>query len=86
MHDAVDAPVYGASLIVGAAKIHALRTFLIFGDMDGVLDQLVNTFVFGCGDRHDGNAERFLHLIDQDGTAVFAHFVHHIERNNHGNV
>ena len=39
-------------MVVLVAEVLAYRGFLIFGDVDGVVDKLIDTFVFGSGDRY----------------------------------
>ena len=49
------------------------------------LYQFFDTFVFRSTDGHNGNAQGFGHFFHVDGTAVVADFVHHVQRQNHGN-
>ena len=83
VHDAVQAPVYGPTVIVLVAEILTDRGFLVFRHMDGVVYQFGNTFVFGGRNGHHGQTEDFLHFIHEDTASIVAHFVHHVERQNH---
>ena len=55
MHNRMETSMYGA-VFNAAAKIHPPRTFLIFGYMERMADQLVNALVVDCGDRDYGDA------------------------------
>ena len=86
VHDAVETAVHGAVVILWVAEVCPSGALLVLGHMDGVLHQLFNAFILKRRDGDDRNAQHLLHLVDTDGTAVFPHLVHHIERQNHGNV
>ena len=79
VHDAVQTTVYGAAMVVLVAEVLTNGCFLILRDVDGVVDQLVDTFVFRSGDGHHGQTEYQLHLIHHDAAAIVAHLIHHIE-------
>ena len=86
MHDGVDAAMHGAAVLIVFAEILALWFFLIFCDVDGVVDELVDALVFRGGDWHDWHAELFLEGVDVDGAAVGVDFVHHVEGDDHGDA
>ena len=86
MHDRMDTAVHGAPYVICTAEINASRFLLIFRHMDGMADHFVNALIFCGGDRNYRNAEKTFHFIDENGTPVFPHFVHHVERHHHGNV
>ena len=67
-------------------EINCLRTFLIFCYMNGMLYQFINSFILCRRNRDDRDSQHILHLIDQNGTAVFPHLIHHIQRKNHRNI
>ena len=82
----VQTAVHRAALFVGGAEVVPLGFFLIVGDMDGVLDKLVNALVFRGGYRHDGHAEHRFQCIDIDRAAVRGQLIHDIERHHHRNI
>ena len=46
MHDGVQAAVYRAAVLIGVAIVDFLGALLIFGHMEGMRHQLVNTLIF----------------------------------------
>ena len=86
MHDAVQATVHRAAVVIHVTEIRASRAFLILCHMQSVTNQFVDAFVFRRGNGNDRNAQHFFHLIDADGAAVAAHLVHHVECKHHRNV
>ena len=86
MHDAVQATVYSTTMIVLVAEILTNRCFLILCDMDGMFHQLGDTLVFGGRDRHHRQTQDLFHFVHQNGTAIVAHLIHHIEGQHHGNT
>ena len=85
-HDRVQTAVYRAALFVRIAEIHAAGAFLMLRHVYRVVDQLGDALVFRGGDRHHRDAEHRLHLVDAHRAAVFAHLVHHVEREHHRHV
>ena len=85
VHNGVNAAVNGA---VGGriAKVGALRTLLISGNVQRVLHQLGNALVFGGGDWHHRNAEQLFHKVDTNGAVVVFHLIHHVQRQHHRHV
>ncbi len=79
VHDAVEAAVYGAAMVILVAEVLTHRGFLVFRNMYGMVDKLRNAFVLGCRDGHHGQAEDLLHLVDEDAAPVVAYFIHHVE-------
>ena len=51
-----------------------------------MLDQLVDALILRRGDGDDRDAQHGFHLIDLDRAAVSGHFVHHIQRDHHGDA
>ena len=86
MHNAVKTAVNGAAVVFFIAEIGSPGAFLIFGDVNGVFHQFIDALVFGGGDRYHGNPQHIFHFVDMDGAAVAAHFVHHVQRQNDGNI
>ena len=86
MHDSVDTSMYCASFIIRTAEIHLSGTFLIFRQMQGMVNQLIDPFVFCRGDRNHRHPQQFFHFIDSDGTAILPHLIHHIQRDHHRNI
>ena len=83
MGDSVKASVDGASVIILIAIIPAYRALLIVSHMDGMPDQLFDSFTAGCRDRNDRNSQECLQVIDPDGAPVSPHLIHHIEGDDH---
>ena len=79
VHDAVEATVHGAAVVVFVAEVLAHRSLLILRDVYGVVDELIDTFVLGSRDGHHRQTEDLFHLVHQDAAAVVAHLVHHVE-------
>ena len=86
VQDAVDAAVHRAAVVILAAKIHPPGALLILCHMDGVVYQLVHALVLGGRDGDDRDAQHRLHLVDAHRAAVAAHFVHHVQRQHHGDI
>ena len=86
VHYAVDAAVDGSAVVILAAEILTLRLLLVFRDVHGVLDKFVHAFVLRCGYGHHGYAEQPFHIVHTHGAAVALNFIHHIERQHHGDV
>ena len=78
MHDSMKTPVHCAPMRIRITEILSSRSFLIFCDMKRMVDQLIDTFIFCCRYRHDGDSEQFLELIYPDRAAVFPDLIHHI--------
>lgn len=57
VHDAVEAAVDRAAVVVLVAEIRAARPLLILGDVDGVAHQLLYALVFGGHDGHHRDAQ-----------------------------
>ena len=86
MHDRVQRAVNGTAVVIRLTEVLSARFFLIFGHMDSVRHQLLDSLVFRSGNRDNRDAETLFHLVDEYGTAVLAHLVHHVERQYHRNV
>ena len=86
MCDSVKAAVDGSAVVVLVTEILPQGTFLVVGDMDGMLHQLFNTFAAGGRDGNDRNTKEGLQFVNIDGITVSAHFIHHVEGDDHGNV
>ena len=86
MHDRMQTPMHGTAVFLTVAKIHPSGALLILCHMNRMGNQLFNAFVFGCGNRNNRNAQKRLHLINQNGTAVFPHLIHHIKRQHHRDI
>ena len=79
----VQASVHGT---VAFANIFYFGFDLFFGGFDNDVDKFVDALVFRGRYRHDGTAHHIRHFLNIDGAAVSAHFVHHIQRNDHRNI
>ena len=86
MHDSVEATVDRTALVGGVTKVLSARALLIARYVKCVGDKLVNALVLCRGNGHYGDSQRLLQLVYSNGTAVFSHLVHHVQRKNHGNV
>ena len=84
--DSMETTMYGTAVIVFITEILPQGTFLIVGDMDGVIHQFLNAFSACSGDRDDRNSQQRLEFIDVNGSSVAADFIHHIEGHDHGYV
>ena len=82
----VEAAVYGAAVLVLITEILPLGLFLILRDMDGMIHQFLDALVLGGGNRHDRHAQHGFHRVHVHSTAVFGHFIHHVQRHHDGNV
>ena len=86
MSHCVETAVDGATMIIFIAEIPADRLFLIMSDMNGVPDEFLDSFSAGSGNRNDRDPEKSLELVDIDIPVIGADFIHHVERDDHGNV
>ena len=86
MNDCVKCAVNRAAAVRRVAEVLLERLLLVFGDVNRVLDKLVNALVFGCRYGNHGNPEHGLHCVDVHRAAVARHFIHHIERHHHRHV
>ena len=82
MADRMDTAMHRA----GRAKIINLRILPVPCNMKCRLQQLLNPFIFNRTDWHNGNPQLLTHAADIHCTAIIAHFIHHIQRQNHGNI
>ena len=62
------------------------RGFLVSGNVNGVVDQLINALITGSGDRYYRNSQHVFHHVDVDRTSVTGHFIHHVESHDHRNL
>ena len=69
----METTVHGAAVVVFVAEVLSHWGLLVFGDVDGVVDELGDAFVLGSRDGHHGHTEDALHLVDKDAAAVVAH-------------
>ena len=86
VHDAVEAPVQRPVIVFLAAEVLAARFFLIFGNVDGMIHQLLDALVLRRGNGHHRHLQDLFHLIDADVSAVSLHLIHHIQSQHHGDV
>ena len=86
----VDAPVDGPQgvILVGVvrAKVDAHRGLPVAGDVDGVVDQLVDALVLHRRDGHHRDAQGLLQLVDPDRAPVGPHLIHHVQGQDHGDA
>ncbi|CDD53729.1 putative uncharacterized protein [Ruminococcus sp. CAG:379] len=85
-HDPVDTPMHGTAAAVGIAEILSAGALLVLGNVERMVDQLVNALILGGRNGHHRHPQCLLHFIDEDGTAILPHLVHHIQRHHHGNI
>ena len=78
----VHAAVYGR---IFRTEIVFLRFNPVFRRVDCLVDKFGNAFAFRRAYRNNGYAERVAHFLNVYASAVFAHFVHHVEGENGGN-
>ena len=86
VHNAVKGPMYRPLMVQRAAEIPDARFFPVPCHMDCVTHQFLHPLVSGGGNGNHRNLQNFFHFINQDGTAVLFHLVHHIESQHHGHV
>ena len=70
----------------GSAEIVYRRIDSVFSGVDCGADQLIHTLVFHGRDGDHRDAQRLGHAFDVDGAAVGGDFVHHVQRQYHGNA
>ena len=83
MHDAVQAAMDRAVVILRVTKIRAPRFLLILRHMKRMIDQFADSFIFRSRNRNDRNSEHRFHRIDMNRSSVFAHLIHHVKCQNH---
>ena len=86
VHYAVQTSVHCAAVKLRVTKILPPGALLIFRDVHGMADKLVYAFVFRCCDWNYGYPEHGFHFVYANGAAVAVNLVHHVERENHGNI
>ena len=86
MHDTVKTSVNCPAILRFGAEILSSGALLVFGHMDGMVDQLGNAFVLGSRDRNDRHAKHLLHLVNQNRAAILPNLVHHVQRDDHRNI
>ena len=90
MRGRMDAAMHGGHGILRiqavCAEINARRLLPVTCNMERMLDELVNALILGRRDWHYRDSELFLQLVDMDRAAIGAHFVHHIECQDHGDA
>ena len=67
-------------------KILSARSFLIMGNMDGMVYQFTDTLPFGSRNRNNRNAEHLLHAVDHHRSSIPCQFIHHIQSQHHRNI
>ena len=78
MHNGMEAAVDSTTIIIYIAQVHFFWLLLIFGNMNSMLYQFIDTFIFSSRNRNDWNTKHFLHLVYKNGTAIFPYLIHHI--------
>ena len=86
VHHGMDAAMHGTVVVFLAAEILHHRRLLIFGHMDGMFDEFLNTLAVLGRTGDAGNAQQFLHLVHIDGTLVSGQFIHKVQGQHHRNV
>ena len=86
MDDGMETAVYSAAVVILITEILTKRFFLVPGDMDGVLDQLVHPLVLGGRDWDNRDAQHGFHRVYVNCTAIACQLVHHVEREHSGNI
>ncbi|MPM83796.1 hypothetical protein SDC9_130865 [bioreactor metagenome] len=82
MRNGMDAAMHRA---VGAKVLHR-RYLPALHRAHRLTDQFRYAFVFCRRDGDNGYAELLAHEFYIDGPAIFAHLVHHVQRNHHRNA
>ena len=78
--------VYRAAGGVFIAKIGSSRFFGILCYMYGMAYKLIDALTLCRRNRNDRYTEHIFHFVDKNGTAVAAHFIHHIKCQHHGRI
>ena len=85
--DAVNATVHGAAVRpVGLTEVDAPRAVVEARHVHGVLHQLLDALVLGGRDGHHRHAQQALQGVNVHRAAVCQELVHHVERDDHGDV
>ena len=87
MHHGVDRAMHRAAVLALLfAEIHSARAIIVSHGVDGMADQFIDALVLHCGNRHHRNAQRLFQRVYVDRAAVFAHLVHHVQRQHHRHI
>ena len=86
VHDPVKAAVDAAPVVAGAAEIVSARTLTGCGDAQCMVDELFDALALHRADGHDGDSQARFQLVDQHRPSVRGHFIHHVQRQHHGDV
>ena len=86
VHDSMKAAVNSTAMIISITEVLSAGTFLIFGYMHGVGDQLPDSFIFGSRNGDNRNPKLGFHFVDQNGAAVFSDLIHHVEGKYHRDI
>ena len=86
MHDRMQRTVDGTAVVIRLTEVLSARFFLVFGHMDSMGNQFLDSLVFCSGNRDNRDAKSLFHLVHEHRTAVFAYLIHHVEGQYHRNV
>ena len=86
MNDRMETAMHRTAVIVLITEVLPQRTFLVFGHMDRMPDQLIHALVLCGGDRNDRHPQHVLHGVDIYRAAVGIDLIHHVEGNNHRHI
>jgi len=86
MHDRMQRTVDGTAVVIRLTEVLSARFFLVFGHMDSMGNQFIDSLVFCSGNRDNRDAKSLFHLVHEHRTAVFAYLIHHVEGQYHRNV
>ena len=86
MHDRMQRTVDGTAVVIRLTEVLSARFFLVFGHMDSMGNQFIDSLVFCSRNRDNRDAKSLFHLVHEHRTAVFAYLIHHVEGQYHRNV
>ena len=86
MHDRMQRTVDGTAVVIRLTEVLSARFFLVFGHMDSMGNQFIDSLVFCSGNRDNRDAKSLFHLVHEHRTTVFAYLIHHVEGQYHRNV
>ena len=78
MADRMDASVHGSAKFIFITKILTPRTFLISGNVNCMLYQLIHTLIFCRRNRYYRNSQHGFNPVYINGASVSCDLIHHI--------
>ena len=79
----VDAPVYRTAVVFRCTEILIQGLFLVFCNVNGMLDKFIDALSRRCRNRHHRCTEHLFHRIDINVSAIVGDLIHHVQGNHH---